>query len=165
MRDKSTSRGGIGISPGGSLSKQLEPLPLNIYKKEYNNKMWIVLYFYIFFSSLWHPPKSFCIHHFHIAHNRPFPHSVPVSKHKQNDGGGGLGGQFHTNHRVLSTRASTWCLCFQECGMAGLYTLFIHQQIYITIVLNFSWDGCNTQEKLENMVTPFLFFVVGGEVK
>ena len=54
---------------------------------------------------------------------------------------------------------------FQECGMAGLYTLFIHQQIYITIVLNFSWDGCNTQEKLENMVTPFLFFVVGGEVK
>lgn len=49
--------------------------------------------------------------------------------------------------------------------MAGLYTLFIHQQIYITIVLNFSWDGCNSQEKLENMVTPFLFFVVGGEVK
>ena len=47
--------------------------------------------------------------------------------------------------------------------MAGLYTLFIHQQIYITIVLNFSWDGCNIQEKLENMVTPFLFFLLLGE--
>ena len=38
--------------------------------------------------------------------NRPFPHSAPVS----------LGGQFDTNHCILPTQASSWCLCLQECG-------------------------------------------------
>ena len=45
--------------------------------------------------------------------------------------------------------------------MAGLYTLFIHQQIYITIVLNFSCDGCNTQEKLETWLRHFFFLLLG----
>ena len=30
--------------------------------------------------------------------------------------GRGLGGQFHTNHCILSTWASSWCPCLQECG-------------------------------------------------
>ena len=30
--------------------------------------------------------------------------------------GRGSGGQFHTNHCILSTRASSWCLCSLECG-------------------------------------------------
>ena len=34
--------------------------------------------------------------------NRPFPHSAPVS----------LGRQFHTNHCILPTQASSWCLFF-----------------------------------------------------
>ena len=32
-------------------------------------------------------------------------------------------------------------------------------KFYITIVFNFSWDDCNTQEKLETIVMHF--FVVG----
>ena len=36
--------------------------------------------------------------------------------------GRGSGGQFHTNHYILSTRASSWCLCLQECGK-GLLAL------------------------------------------
>ena len=36
--------------------------------------------------------------------------------------GRGSGGQFHTNHCVLSTRPSTWCLSLQECGK-GLWIL------------------------------------------
>ena len=36
--------------------------------------------------------------------------------------GRGSGGQFHTNHYILSTRASSWCLCLQECGK-GLLVL------------------------------------------
>ena len=38
--------------------------------------------------------------------NRPFPHSALVS----------LGEQFDTNHCILPTQASSWCLCLQECG-------------------------------------------------
>ena len=34
--------------------------------------------------------------------------------------GRGSGGQFHTNHCILSTRASSWCLCSLECGK-GLF--------------------------------------------
>ena len=34
------------------------------------------------------------------------------------------------------------------------------QNLYVTIVFDFSWDDCNTQEDLETMVT--LFFGGGG---
>ena len=30
--------------------------------------------------------------------------------------GRGSGGQFHTTHCILSTSASSWCLCSHECG-------------------------------------------------
>ena len=30
--------------------------------------------------------------------------------------GRGSGGQFHTNHCILSTRGSSWCLCSHKCG-------------------------------------------------
>ena len=30
--------------------------------------------------------------------------------------GRGSRGQFHTNHCMLSIRASNWCLCLRECG-------------------------------------------------
>ena len=36
--------------------------------------------------------------------------------------GRGLGGQFHTNHFILSTRASSWRLCLQECGKGLIST-------------------------------------------
>ena len=39
--------------------------------------------------------------------------------------GRGSGGQFHTNHCILSTRASSWCLCSLECGK-GLLHLYIN---------------------------------------
>ena len=39
--------------------------------------------------------------------------------------GHGLGGQFHTNHCIVSTRASSWCLCLQECGK-GLLILSVN---------------------------------------
>ena len=32
----------------------------------------------------------------------------------------------------------------------------------ITIVFDFSWDDCNTQEKLQTMVTQIFFFWGGG---
>ena len=35
--------------------------------------------------------------------------------------GRGSGGQFHTNHCILSTRASSWCLCSLECGKGLLW--------------------------------------------
>ena len=38
--------------------------------------------------------------------------------------GRGSGGQFHTNHCILSTRASTWCLCLQGFGKGLL--LYFH---------------------------------------
>ena len=34
----------------------------------------------------------------------------------------GSGRQFHTNHCILPTRASSWCLCLQECGKGLLRT-------------------------------------------
>ena len=37
--------------------------------------------------------------------------------------GRGSGGQFHTNHYILSTRASSWCLCLQECGKGLLESI------------------------------------------
>ena len=30
-------------------------------------------------------------------------------------------------------------------------------KFYITIVFDFSWDNCNTQQKLETMVMQFVF--------
>ena len=32
---------------------------------------------------------------------------------------------FHTNHYILSTRASSWCLCLQECGKGLILISFI----------------------------------------
>ena len=40
--------------------------------------------------------------------------------------GRGLGGQFHTNHCILSTWASSWCPCLQECGK-GLLVCSWHE--------------------------------------
>ena len=37
--------------------------------------------------------------------------------------GQGSGGQFHTNHCILSTRTSSWCLCLQECGKGLLVAI------------------------------------------
>ena len=51
--------------------------------------------------------------------NRPFPHYPPVSKHNK-EMRTRLGEQFHTNQCILSTRASSWCLCLRECR-EGLY--------------------------------------------
>ena len=34
----------------------------------------------------------------------------------------GSGRQFHTNHCILPTRASSWCLCLQECRKGLLRT-------------------------------------------
>ena len=36
------------------------------------------------------------------------------------------------------------------------------QNLYITIVFDFSWGDYNTQEDLETMVTRFFFFFWGG---
>ena len=32
---------------------------------------------------------------------------------------------FHTNHWSLSTRASSWCLCLQECGIGLLLLIYV----------------------------------------
>ena len=36
-------------------------------------------------------------------------------------------------------------------------------KFYITIVFDFCWDNCNTQEKLVTMVTQFVFGDGGGD--
>ena len=49
--------------------------------------------------------------------------------------GRGLGAQFHTNHCILSIRASTWCLCLQECGKGLLLSsdswLILHCHVFM----------------------------------
>ena len=42
-----------------------------------------------------------------------------------------------------------------------MYLVYL-QNLCITIVFDFSWGDCNTQENLEIMVTPFLGGVGGG---
>ena len=42
-----------------------------------------------------------------------------------------------------------------------MYLVYL-QNLCITIVFDFSWGDCNTQENLETMVTPFLGGVVVG---
>ena len=37
--------------------------------------------------------------------------------------GQGSGGHFHTNHCILSTWASSWCVCLQECGKGLLVAI------------------------------------------
>ena len=37
----------------------------------------------------------------------------------------GSDGHFHTNHWSLSTRASSWCLCLQECGKGLLLLIYV----------------------------------------
>ena len=37
-------------------------------------------------------------------------------------------------------------------------------KFYITVVFDFAWDDCNTQEELETMVMQFFFGGVGGGV-
>ena len=56
--------------------------------------------------------------------------------------GRGSGGKFHTNHCILFTRASSWCLCLKKCGK-GLkkerpfsFLIFHETQISITNSLN-----------------------------
>ena len=50
--------------------------------------------------------------------------------------GRGSGGQFHTNHCILSTRASSWCFCSQECGK-GLFK-FPGVKILCVLYLHFN---------------------------
>ena len=38
---------------------------------------------------------------------------IPLQWASMNKWGRGSGGQFHTNHCILSNQASTWCLCLQ----------------------------------------------------
>ena len=49
--------------------------------------------------------------------------------------GRGLGAQFHTNHCILSIRASTWCLCLQECKKGLLLSsdswLVLHCHVFV----------------------------------
>ena len=47
--------------------------------------------------------------------------------------GRGFGGQFHTNHCILSTWASSWCLCLQECGKGLLVSIDFYW--YLDILL------------------------------
>ena len=51
-----------------------------------------------------------------LLHVFPYLSRIPLQWANIKKWGRGSGGQFHTNHCILSTRASSWCLCLQECG-------------------------------------------------
>ena len=40
--------------------------------------------------------------------------------------------------------------------------MFAPQNVTLSIVFNFSWDNCNTQEKLKTEVIQIFFFGGGG---
>ena len=42
--------------------------------------------------------------------------------------------------------------------------MFAPQNVALSIVFNFSWDNCNTQEKLKTEVIQMFFFGGGGGV-
>ena len=71
--------------------------------------------------------QTFClqlIHHFFSSSSSFFKKTLHWANIK-NWGRGSGQGQFHTNHCILSTRASSWCLCLQECGK-GLWAEIKH---------------------------------------
>ena len=65
---------------------------------------------------------------------RPFLHSAQVSKHKEK-WGWSLGGQLHTNRCILSSQASSCCLCFQECRKGSVC---LHKHVLLPLFSS-SW--------------------------
>ena len=59
--------------------------------------------------------------------------------------GRGSGGQFHTNHCIMSIRASSWCLCLQECekGLLGGLLREIRRYFELFILL-YAYDFLRT---------------------